>query len=56
MVGYLGVRAYAELNGSGVIQTVKDVLETMGIPHTEVDVRVLYISRVEHRAHVYRRQ
>lgn len=52
MVGYVDVRAYAELNdflepGSrGVTarrpfrphQTVKDVLEAMGIPHTEVDL------------------
>jgi len=51
-VGYVDVRAYAELNeflppGSrGVTvrrpfrghQTVKDVLEAMGIPHTEVDL------------------
>ena len=52
MPGYVNVRAYAELNdflGSerrGVTvrrpfrphQTVKDVLEAMGIPHTEVDL------------------
>src|SRR6201987_5034860 len=52
MVGYVDVRAYAELNdflapGSrGVTvrrpfrshQTVKDVLEAMGIPHTEIDL------------------
>lgn len=52
MVGYLDVRAYAELNdflapeSRGVTvrrpfrthQTVKDVLEAMGIPHTEVDL------------------
>lgn len=52
MVGYLNVRAYAELNdflgpesrGRTVRrpfrthQTVKDVLEAMGIPHTEVDL------------------
>src|SRR5246500_741211 len=52
MVGYVDVRAYAELNdfltpeSSGVTvrrpfrshQTVKDVLEAMGIPHTEIDL------------------
>jgi uncharacterized protein with PIN domain/sulfur carrier protein ThiS len=52
MVGYVDVRAYAELNdflGPDVRglttrrpfrshQTVKDVLEAMGIPHTEVDL------------------
>lgn len=52
MAGYVGVRAYAELNdflhprsrGSTVRrpfrphQTVKDVLEAMGIPHTEIDL------------------
>src|SRR5271168_1792621 len=52
MAGYLDVRAYAELNdflapesrGTTVRrpfrshQTVKDVLEAMGIPHTEVDL------------------
>lgn len=52
MVGYVDVRAYAELNDflapeSRNItvrrpfrehQTVKDVLEAMGIPHTEVDL------------------
>jgi uncharacterized protein len=51
-VGYVDVRAYAELNDflapelRGVTvrrpfrshQTVKDVLEAMGIPHTEVDL------------------
>jgi uncharacterized protein len=51
-VGYVEVRAYAELNdflppeSRGVTvrrpfrshQTVKDVLEAMGIPHTEVDL------------------
>ena len=51
-VGYLEVRAYAELNdfvaaqSRGMTarrpfrshQTVKDVLEAMGIPHTEVDL------------------
>jgi hypothetical protein len=50
--GYVDVRAYAELNdflapeSRGVTvrrpfrshQTVKDVLEAMGIPHTEVDL------------------
>ncbi len=52
MVGYVEVRAYAELNdfvepgsrGATVRrpfrahQTVKDVLEAMGIPHTEIDL------------------
>ncbi|MBS4728704.1 Mut7-C ubiquitin/RNAse domain-containing protein [Mycobacterium sp. SM1] len=52
MGGYVDVRAYAELNdfldpqSRGVTvrrpfrphQTVKDVLEAMGIPHTEVDL------------------
>ncbi|HZU47228.1 MAG TPA: Mut7-C RNAse domain-containing protein [Mycobacterium sp.] len=52
MVGYVDVRAYAELNdflgadARGMTlrrpfrghQTVKDVLEAMGIPHTEVDL------------------
>lgn len=52
MVGYVEVRAYAELNdflepeSRGVTvrrpfrphQTVKDVLEAMGVPHTEVDL------------------
>jgi uncharacterized protein len=51
-IGYVEVRAYAELNdflpavSRGVTvrrpfrshQTVKDVLEAMGIPHTEVDL------------------
>jgi uncharacterized protein len=51
-LGYVDVRAYAELNdflaaeSRGVTvrrpfrphQTVKDVLEAMGIPHTEVDL------------------
>ena len=51
-IGYVDVRAYAELNdflvaeSRGVTvrrpfrshQTVKDVLEAMGIPHTEVDL------------------
>ncbi|BBY07076.1 Mut7-C RNAse domain-containing protein [Mycobacterium noviomagense] len=52
MVGYVDVRAYAELNDFlgpdpramtmrrpfRSHQTVKDVLEAMGIPHTEVDL------------------
>jgi uncharacterized protein with PIN domain len=52
MAGYVDVRAYAELNdflgpeSRGLTvrrpfrthQTVKDVLEAMGIPHTEVDL------------------
>jgi uncharacterized protein len=52
MAGYVNVRAYAELNdflgpesrGRTVRrpfrshQTVKDLLEAMGIPHTEVDL------------------
>ncbi|HET9877037.1 MAG TPA: Mut7-C RNAse domain-containing protein [Mycobacterium sp.] len=52
MAGYVDVRAYAELNdfvgprARGVTvrrpfrthQTVKDVLEAMGIPHTEIDL------------------
>ncbi len=52
MAGYVEVRAYAELNdfldpqSHGLTlrrpfrshQTVKDVLEAMGIPHTEVDL------------------
>lgn len=51
-VGYVEVRAYAELNDflapelRGAVvrrpfrphQTVKDVLEAMGIPHTEIDL------------------
>ncbi|MCW2686280.1 MAG: hypothetical protein JWR37_1170 [Mycobacterium sp.] len=55
MAGYVDVRAYAELNdflepeSRGVTvrrpfrshQTVKDVLEAMGIPHTEVDLIVV---------------
>jgi uncharacterized protein len=55
MAGYVDVRAYAELNdflpaeSRGVTvrrpfqphQTVKDVLEAMGIPHTEVDLVVI---------------
>ena len=53
--GYVDVRAYAELNdflapeSRGVTvrrpfrshQTVKDVLEAMGIPHTEIDLIVV---------------
>jgi uncharacterized protein with PIN domain len=52
MAGYVNVRAYAELNDflgaelRGLTvrrpfrshQTVKDVLEAMGIPHTEIDL------------------
>jgi uncharacterized protein with PIN domain len=52
MVGYVDVRAYVELNdflqpelrGATVRcpfrthQTVKDVLEAMGVPHTEIDL------------------
>lgn len=52
MAGYVDVRAYAELNdflaaeSRGMTvrrpfrshQTVKDVLEAMGVPHTEVDL------------------
>ena len=52
MAGYVTVRAYAELNDFlapesrgqtlrrpfRTHQTVKDVLEAMGIPHTEVDL------------------
>jgi uncharacterized protein len=59
MVGYVDVRAYAELNDflppdmRGVTvrrpyrphQTVKDVLEAMGIPHTEVDLILVKGSR-----------
>ncbi len=54
-IGYVEVRAYAELNdflapeSRGMTvrrpfrphQTVKDVLEAMGIPHTEVDLIVV---------------
>src|SRR5258705_3509618 len=64
MAGYVNVRAYAELNdfvGSesrGVTvrrpfrphQTVKDVLEAMGIPHTEVDL-ILVNGNAEDSAH-----
>lgn len=65
MTGFVDVRAYAELNdflGSesrGLTmrrpcrshQTVKDVLEAMGIPHTEVDLIVVNGNPVgfEHR-------
>ncbi len=55
MAGHVDVRAYAELNdflgpeSHGLTvrrpfrthQTVKDVLEAMGIPHTEVDLIVV---------------
>jgi uncharacterized protein with PIN domain len=55
MVGYVEVRAYAELNdflvperrGTAMFQafrphqTVKDVVEAAGIPHTEVDLVVV---------------
>ena len=55
MAGHVDVRAYAELNDSlgpesrrltvrrpfRTHQTVKDVLEAMGIPHTELDVIVV---------------
>src|SRR5215218_5990870 len=55
MAGHVDVRAYAELNdflrpeSRGLTvrrsfrthQTVKDVLEAMGIPHTEVDLIVV---------------
>ena len=64
MVGYVYVRAYAELNdflgpeSRGVAvrrpfrphQTVKDVLEAMGIPHTEVDL-ILVNGNAEDFAH-----
>ncbi len=64
MVGYVNVRAYAELNdflgpeSRGVTvrrpfrshQTVKDVLEAMGIPHTEVDL-ILVNGNAEDFAH-----
>jgi uncharacterized protein len=63
-VGYVNVRAYAELNdflgpeSRGVTvrrpfrphQTVKDVLEAMGIPHTEVDL-ILVNGNAEDFAH-----
>ena len=64
MAGYVDVRAYAELNDflepewRGVTvrrpfrphQTVKDVLEAMGIPHTEVDL-ILVSGNAEDFAH-----
>jgi hypothetical protein len=64
MAGYVDVRAYAELNdflgpeSRGVTvrrpfrphQTVKDVLEAMGIPHTEVDL-ILVNGNAEDFAH-----
>ncbi|MFL6087719.1 MAG: Mut7-C RNAse domain-containing protein [Mycobacterium sp.] len=64
MAGYVNVRAYAELNdflgpeSRGVTarrpfrphQTVKDVLEAMGIPHTEVDL-ILVNGNAEGFAH-----
>ncbi|GFG73290.1 Mut7-C RNAse domain-containing protein [Mycobacterium botniense] len=64
MAGYVDVRAYAELNdflqpewrGMTVRQpfrthqTVKDVLEAMGIPHTEVDL-ILVNGDPVHFAH-----
>src|SRR5690348_678543 len=65
MAGFVNVRAYAELNdflgaeSRGVTarrpfrshQTVKDVLEAMGIPHTEVDLILVNGNPVgfEHR-------
>ncbi len=64
MAGFVNVRAYAELNdflgpeSRGITvrrpfrshQTVKDVLEAMGIPHTEVDL-VLVNGTAENFAH-----
>ena len=64
MASYVDVRAYAELNDflepewRGVTvrrpfrphQTVKDVLEAMGIPHTEVDL-ILVSGNAEDFAH-----
>jgi uncharacterized protein len=64
MAGYVDVRAYAELNdflgpeSRGVTarrpfrphQTVKDVLEALGIPHTEVDL-ILVNGNAEDFAH-----
>jgi uncharacterized protein len=64
MAGYVNVRAYAELNdflgpeSRGVTvrrpfrphQTVKDVLEAMGVPHTEVDL-ILVNGNAEDFAH-----
>jgi uncharacterized protein with PIN domain len=68
MVGYVDVRAYAELNdfldpeSRGVTvrrpfrphQTVKDVLEAMGIPHTEVDLILVQGNPVDfsHRPNI----
>jgi uncharacterized protein len=64
MAGYVDVRAYAELNdflgpeSRGLTvrrpfrthQTVKDVLEAMGIPHTEIDL-ILVNGEPEDFAH-----
>src|SRR5262249_43121811 len=64
MAGYVNVRAYAELNdflgleSRGLTvrrpfrthQTVKDVVEAMGIPHTEVDL-ILVNGDPVHFAH-----
>jgi uncharacterized protein with PIN domain len=64
MAGYVNVRAYAELNdflgpeSRGLTvrrpfrshQTVKDILEAMGIPHTEVDL-ILVNGNAEDFAH-----
>jgi uncharacterized protein len=64
MAGYVNVRAYPELNdflgpeSRGVTarrpfrphQTVKDVLEALGIPHTEVDL-ILVNGNAEDFAH-----
>lgn len=61
MTGYVNVRAYAELNdflspeSRGLTvrrpfrshQTVKDVLEAMGIPHTEIDLILVNGNAVE---------
>jgi uncharacterized protein len=61
MAGHVNVRAYAELNeflgpeSRGVTvrrpfrthQTVKDVLEAMGIPHTEIDLILVNGNAVE---------
>ncbi|WP_458317235.1 Mut7-C RNAse domain-containing protein [Mycolicibacterium brisbanense] len=65
MAGFVTVRAYAELNdflgpeSRGITvrrpfrshQTVKDVLEAMGIPHTEVDLILVngHAAGFEHR-------
>ncbi len=67
MVGFVDVRAYAELNdflapeSRGVTvrrpfrshQTVKDVLEAMGIPHTEIDLVLVNgeAENFDHRPH-----